>query len=276
MLPQVNAVASGGKGKHHTLHSNQTKYYGEVWPHWLDGKRKDIGKISHLWPIVSSMIDKRVYDFDTALAGLTDGATIMSSGFGAAGAPHDLLEAVLDRGHRNLVIISNNAGEGDRGLIRLIQERRVAKVICSFPTSSNSEIIRDLYFANLIELEIVPQGTLSERMRAAGAGIGGFYTRTSVDTPLAEGKEVRAIDGDDYVLEFPLTADFAFIKAKQADRWGNLIYNKSARNFGPTMATAAEITVVQVDEFVELGTLDPEQVITPGIYVDRVIEVQGG
>lgn len=221
------------------------------------------------------MIDKRVFDFDTALAGMADGATIMSSGFGAAGAPHDLLEAVLDRGHRELVIISNNAGEGERGLIRLIGERRVAKVICSFPTSSNSEIIRDLYFANQIELEIVPQGTLSERMRAAGAGIGGFYTRTSVGTPLAEGKEIRTINGEDYVLEFPLTADFAFIKAKASDRWGNLVYNKSARNFGPTMAMAAETTVVQVDEFVELGELDPEHVITPGIYVDRVIEVQG-
>ena len=222
------------------------------------------------------MIDKRVYDFDAALAGLGDGARIMSGGFGAAGAPHDLLEAVLDRGFRDLVIISNNAGEGERGLIRLLQERRVAKVICSFPTSSNSEITRELYSAGLLELEIVPQGTLSERMRAAGAGIGAFYTRTSVDTPLAEGKEVRTIDGRDYVLEYPLRADFAFIKAKQADRWGNLVYNKAARNFGPTMATAAEITVVQVDECVELGALDPEHIVTPGIYVDRVIEIRGG
>ena len=221
------------------------------------------------------MIDKRVSDFDAALAGMTDGVTIMSSGFGAAGAPHDLLEAVLERGWRDLVIISNNAGEGERGLIRLIGERRVAKVICSFPTSSNSEIIRDLYFAKQIELEIVPQGTLSERIRAGGAGIGGFYTRTSVDTPLADGKEVRTLNGVDYVLEFPLRADFAFIKAKQADRWGNLTYNKSARNFGPTMAMAADTTVVQVDRFVELGTIDPEQVITPGIYVDRMIEIQG-
>lgn len=221
------------------------------------------------------MIDKRVPDYDTALAGMKDGATIMSSGFGAAGAPHDLLEAVMERGWRDLVIISNNAGEGERGLIRLIAERRVAKVICSFPTSSNSEVIRDLYFAGQIELEIVPQGTLSERMRAGGAGIGGFYTRTSVDTPLAEGKEVRNFDGEDYVLERPLRADFAFITARQADRWGNLIYNKSARNFGPTMAMAADTTVVQVNQFVELGALDPEHVITPGIYVDRVIEVRG-
>jgi 3-oxoadipate CoA-transferase alpha subunit len=221
------------------------------------------------------MIDKRVPDFDAALAGMADGATIMSSGFGAAGAPHDLLEAVLARGWRDLVIISNNAGEGDRGLIRLIAERRVARVICSFPTSSNSEIVREQYFANQLGLEIVPQGTLSERIRAGGAGIGGFYTRTSVATPLAEGKEVRTIDGVEYVLELPLRADFAFIKAKQADRWGNLVYNKSARNFGPSMAMAAETTIVQVDRFVELGSIDPEQVITPGIYVDRVIEVPG-
>jgi 3-oxoadipate CoA-transferase alpha subunit len=219
------------------------------------------------------MIDKRVPDFDTALAGMADGATIMSSGFGSAGAPHDLLEAVLERGWRELVIISNNAGEGERGLIRLIGERRVAKVVCSFPTSSNSEVIRDLYFANQIELEIVPQGTLSERMRAGGAGIGGFYTRTSVGTPLADGKEVRKFDGMDYVLERPLRADFAFIKAKRADRWGNLVYDKSARNFAPTMAMAAETTIVQVDQFVELGAIDPEHVITPGIYVDRMIEI---
>jgi len=221
------------------------------------------------------MIDKRVPDFDAALAGMADGATIMSSGFGAAGAPHDLLEAVLEHGWRDLVIISNNAGEGERGLIRLIGERRVAKVICSFPTSSNSEIIREQYFANQIELEIVPQGTLSERMRAGGSGIGGFYTRTSVGTPLAEGKEVRCIDGKDYVLEFPLRADFAFVTARLADRWGNLIYNKSARNFGPTMAMAADTTVVQVDQFVGLGAINPEHVITPGIYVDRIIEVRG-
>lgn len=220
------------------------------------------------------MIDKRVRDFDEALAGMADGATIMSSGFGSAGAPHDLLEAVLERGWRDLVIISNNAGEGTRGLVRLIQERRVAKVICSFPTSSNSEIVKDLYAAGQLALEIVPQGTLSERIRAGGAGIGGFYTRTSVGTPLADGKEVRAIDGEDYVFEHPLKADFAFVLARQADRWGNLIYSKSARNFGPPMATAATTTVVQVDELVELGAIDPEHVITPGIYVDRLLEVR--
>jgi len=221
------------------------------------------------------MIDKRVYDFESALAGMKNGATIMSSGFGAAGAPHDLLEALLDHGWHDLVIISNNAGEGERGLIKLLQERRVAKVICSFPNSSNSEITKEQFTAGLLELEIVPQGTLSERMRAAAAGIGGFYTRTSVGTPLAEGKEVRNFDGEDYVLEYPLKADFAFVKAKHADRWGNLSYNKSARNFGPTMAMAANTTVVQVDHIVELGEIDPEQVVTPGIYVDRVIQING-
>jgi 3-oxoadipate CoA-transferase alpha subunit len=199
----------------------------------------------------------------------------MSGGFGAAGAPHDLLEAVLERGFRDLVIISNNAGEGERGLIRLLREGRVAKVICSFPTSSNSEVVKELYAAGRLELEIVPQGTLSERMRAAGAGIGGFYTRTSVGTPLGEGKEPRTIDGEAYVLEYPLHADFAFIKAKQADRWGNLVYSKAARNFGPTMAMAAATTVAQVDDFVALGALDPEHIVTPGIYVDRVIEARG-
>ena len=220
------------------------------------------------------MIDKRVYDFDSALEGMFDGATIMSAGFAAAGAPQELLEAVLDQGYRDLVIISNNAGEGERGLIKLLKERRVAKVICSFPTSSNSEITKELFAKGLLELEVVPQGTLSERMRSGGAGIGGFYTRTSVNTPLDEGKEHRVFDGEEYVLESPLTADFAVIKAREADRWGNLTYNLSARGFGPTMAMAAKLTVVQVDSFVELGDIHPEQVITPGIYVNRVMEVK--
>jgi len=220
------------------------------------------------------MIDKRVYDFDTALDGMVDGASIMSAGFGAAGAPQELLEAVLDQGYRDLVIISNNAGEGERGLIKLLKERRIAKVICSFPTSSNSEITKELYSAGLLELEVVPQGTLSERMRSGGAGIGGFYTRTSVDTPLDKGKELREFNGEKFVLESPLTADFALIKAREADRWGNLTYNLSARGFGPTMAMAAKTTVVQVDRFVDLGDIEPEHVITPGIYVNRVMEVK--
>jgi 3-oxoadipate CoA-transferase alpha subunit len=222
------------------------------------------------------MIDKQVPDYAAALDGLGDGATIMVSGFGAAGAPHELMEAVLARGCRGLIVISNNAGEGERGLARLMYERRVHKVICSFPTSSNAEIVKELYAAGQIELEIVPQGTLSERIRAAGAGLGGFYTRTSVGTPLADGKEVRTIDGIEYVLERPLHAEFAFVKGRLADRWGNLTYNKSARNFGPSMAMAADITVAQVDRVVPLGEIDPEHVITPGIFVDRVIETGGG
>lgn len=220
------------------------------------------------------MIDKQVHDFDAALDGLSDGATIMISGFGAAGAPHDLAEAALERGVRDLIIISNNAGEGERGLSRLMKERRIRKVICSFPTSSNSEIVKELYAAGAIELEIVPQGTLSERIRAAGAGIGGFYTRTSVGTPLADGKEIRTIDGIDYALEYPLHADFAFVKGLLADRWGNLTYNKSARNFGPSMAMAGMVTVAQVGRIVELGAIDPEHVVTPGIFVDRVMEIK--
>ncbi len=219
------------------------------------------------------MIDKQVHSYEDALDGLCDGATIMVGGFGAAGAPHDLMDAAFERGVRDLVIISNNAGEGERGLSRLMQARRIRKVICSFPTSSNSQIVKELYAADAIELEIVPQGTLSERIRAAGAGIGGFYTRTSVGTPLAEGKEIRTLDGVEYVLERPLHADFAFIKGLLGDRWGNLTYNKSARNFGPSMAMAGTITVAQVSRIVELGAIDPEHVVTPGIFVDRVMEI---
>jgi 3-oxoadipate CoA-transferase alpha subunit len=219
------------------------------------------------------VIDKQVQDMDAALDGVGDGATMMVSGFGAAGAPQELMEGILDRGYRELVVISNNAGEGGRGLAKLVQAERVRKAICSFPTTSNADYVRELYFAGKLELEIVPQGTLSERIRAAGAGIGGFFTRTSVGTPLQEGKERRTIDGVDYVLEAPLYADFAFIKARAADRWGNLVYNKSARNFGPSMAMAGKTTIVQVDEVVELGALDPEHIITPGIFVDRVLKV---
>ena len=221
------------------------------------------------------MIDKRVYDFPAALAGIEDGATVLVSGFGLAGAPIQLLEALIDQGARNLTIVSNNAGEGEFGLAALLKAGRVAKVICSYPQSSGSAIFVDLCKAGKVALEVVPQGTMSERMRAAGAGIGGFFTRTSAGTELAEGKESRIIDGEEYVLEKPLKGDVALIKAKCADRWGNLIYNKTARNFGPTMAMAAATTIVQVDVFVELGDLDPELIVTPGIFVDRVIEAGG-
>ncbi|MFP6712344.1 MAG: 3-oxoacid CoA-transferase subunit A [Rhodospirillales bacterium] len=219
------------------------------------------------------MIDKTVATIEEAVAGIPDGATMMVSGFGEAGAPVELMEAIIDQGARNLTAISNNAGEAYHGLAKLIQEKRVIKVICSFPTAAKKAVVKDLYAVGEIELEIVPQGTLSERIRAAGAGIGGFFTPTSAGTKLGEGKESREIDGKNYVLELPLHADYAFIRAKTADRWGNLIYDKSARNFAPTMAMAGAITVVQVDEIVELGELDPEQIITPGIFVDRVVKL---
>ena len=197
----------------------------------------------------------------------------MVSGFGEAGAPSLLMEAIIEQGAKNLTAISNNAGEAYHGLAKLIAMKRVNKVICSFPTAAKKAVVKDLYQTGEIELEIVPQGTLSERIRAQGAGIGGFYTPTSFGTKLGEGKESRQIAGKNYVLEFPLQADFSFIKAKKADRWGNLTYDKSARNFGPSMAMAGNITVVQVDQIVPLGELNPEAIITPGIFVDRVIQL---
>jgi 3-oxoadipate CoA-transferase alpha subunit len=219
------------------------------------------------------MIDKTVKTIDAAVAGIKDGATIMVSGFGEAGAPSLLMEAIINQGAKNLTAISNNAGESYHGLAKLIAEKRVTKVICSFPTAAKRAVVKDLYAVGELELEIVPQGTLSERIRASGAGIGGFYTPTSFGTKLGEDKETRKFNDRDYVLEYPLHADFAFVKAKQGDRWGNLTYDKSARNFGPSMAMAGRITVVQVDEIVELGDLDPEAIVTPGIFVDRVIEL---
>jgi 3-oxoadipate CoA-transferase alpha subunit len=219
------------------------------------------------------MIDKTVAAIEDAVIGIQDGATIMVSGFGEAGAPSRLMEAIIDQGAKEITAISNNAGESFHGLAKLIAEKRVTKVICSFPGAAKKAVVKDLYAVGEIELEIVPQGTLSERIRAAGAGIGGFYTPTSYGTKLGEGKETRNFDGKDCVLEYALHADFAFIKAKFGDRWGNLTYDKSARNFGPSMAMAGKITVVQVDKIVGLGDLDPESIITPGIFVDRVIEL---
>ena len=219
------------------------------------------------------MINKTVQTIDLAVAGVKDDDTIMVSGFGEAGAPSLLMEAIINQGARNLTVISNNAGEAYHGLAKLISVGRVNKVICSFPTAAKKAVVKDLYAADSLKLEIVPQGTLSERIRASGAGIGGFYTPTSFGTQLGEGKETRRFNGKDYVFEYPLHADFAFIRAKKADRWGNLTYDKSARNFGPSMAMAGKTTVVQVDEIVELGKLDPEAIVTPGIFVDRVIQL---
>ncbi len=219
------------------------------------------------------MIDKRVTDINEAVADIQDGATILVSGFGGAGSPIDLLHALLDQGAKHLTLVSNNAGNGHIGMAALMEAGRVDKIVCSFPRSAQSQVFTEIYRAGKIGLEVVPQGTLAERIRAGGAGIPAFFTPTSAGTPLEEGKEVREIDGQRCVLEYAIKADVALVKAKTADRWGNLIYNKSARNFGPIMCTAAQMSIVQVREYVELGQLDPEVIITPGIYVDRAVLV---
>ena len=219
------------------------------------------------------MIDKTVPNLAAALADVPDGATIMIGGFGTAGLPDELVEALLAQGAKGLTIVNNNAGNGDTGLAGLLAAGRVRKVICSFPRQVDSHHFDRLYRAGQIELELVPQGNLAERIRAAGAGIGGFFTPTGYGTELARGKETRKIDGRMYVLENPIHADYALIKAERGDRWGNLTYRMTARNFGPVMATAAKITVASVHEIVELGTLDPEAVVTPGLFVQRVVRI---
>ncbi|MCP5381607.1 MAG: 3-oxoacid CoA-transferase subunit A [Kordiimonadaceae bacterium] len=219
------------------------------------------------------MINKKISSVQEAVASIHDGATVMIGGFGEAGSPIELIHALIDQGAKDLTVINNNTGSGHVGLAALIENKRVAKMICSFPKSANSFVFPDLYTKGEIELELVPQGTLAERIRAGGAGVPAFYTATSVGTPLAEGKEVRNIKGRDYVLEYGLTADFALIKSLKADRYGNLIYNKTARNFAPVMAMAAKTTIVQTKEFVEAGDIDPEIVVTPSIFVDVVVEV---
>jgi 3-oxoadipate CoA-transferase alpha subunit len=206
-----------------------------------------------------------------AVAGIEDGSTVLVGGFGMAGMPVHLIDALIEQGATDLTVVSNNAGNGDTGLAALLAAGRVRKMVCSFPRQSDSWVFDDLYRAGRIELELVPQGNLAERMRAAGAGIGAFFCPTGVATPLAEGKETREIDGRTYVLEYPLEGDVALIRARTADRMGNLVYRKTARNFGPVMATAARTTVVEVDDVVEPGGLDPEAVVTPGIFVDRVV-----
>ena len=218
------------------------------------------------------MIDKIVPSAQAALADLPDGATVMISGFGNAGMPSELIDALIAQGARELTIVNNNAGNGDTGLAALIKAKRVRRILCSFPRQADSWHFDAAYRAGEIELELVPQGTLAERIRAAGAGIGAFFTPTAHGTRLAEGKETRRIGSRDFVLEYPIHADYALVKADRADRWGNLVYRKSARNFGPIMAAAARCTVVQVREIVELGRLDPEAIITPGIFVKRVVK----
>jgi 3-oxoadipate CoA-transferase alpha subunit len=206
-----------------------------------------------------------------AVAGIEDGATVLIGGFGPAGQPVELIDALIRTGARDLTVVNNNAGNGDLGLAALLAGGQVRKVVCSFPRQSDSYVFDELYRAGKIELEVVPQGNLAERLRAAGAGIGGFYTPTGVGTLLAQGKETRTIDGRDYVLELPIRGDVALIKAHRADTMGNLVYRKTARNFGPVMATAAATTIVQVAGVVEAGQIDPETVVTPGIFVDRVV-----
>ncbi|HEX7642957.1 MAG TPA: 3-oxoacid CoA-transferase subunit A [Burkholderiaceae bacterium] len=217
------------------------------------------------------MINK-IFELPAALADVRDGATIMIGGFGNAGMPSLLIDALIAQGAGDLTVVCNNAGSGDEGLAALLKAGRVRKIICSFPRQSDSYVFDALYRAGKIELELTPQGNLAERIRAAGAGIGGFFTPTAYGTALAEGKETRVIDGRNYVFESPIHADFALIKAYRGDRWGNLVYRKSGRNFGPVMAMAAACTVAQVCEVVALGELDPEAIVTPGIFVKRVVQ----
>jgi 3-oxoadipate CoA-transferase, alpha subunit len=212
-------------------------------------------------------------DADAAVAGIADGSTILIGGFGIAGMPVILIDALIRQGAADLTVVNNNAGNGDTGLAALLAAGRVRKMICSFPRQSDSYVFDGLYRAGKIELELVPQGNLAERMRAAGAGIGAFYSPTGVGTPLAEGKEQRKIGGRDYVLEYPIRGDVALIGAYVGDRMGNLIYRKTARNFGPVMATAAALTIAEVHRVVEIGQLDPEAVVTPGIFVDRILDL---
>jgi 3-oxoadipate CoA-transferase alpha subunit len=219
------------------------------------------------------MIQKEVASADAAVADVADGATVMIGGFGTAGLPDELIEALLAQGARELTIVNNNAGNGDTGLAALLAAKRVRKIICSFPRQVDSHHFDALYRAGELELELVPQGNLAERIRAAGAGIGGFFSPTGYGTELAKGKETREIGGRMYVLELPIHADYAFIKAERGDRWGNLTYRMTARNFGPVMAMAAKTTIATVHEIVALGELDPEVVVTPGIFVQRIVKV---
>lgn len=222
------------------------------------------------------MINKLHDSVDEALADIPDGATVMIGGFGQAGQPVELIDGLIRHGATDLTIVNNNAGNGEVGLALLIKSGFVRKIICSFPRQVDSQIFDERYRAGLIELEVVPQGNLAERIRAAGAGIGGFFSRTGFGTLLAEGKETRMIDGKNYVLESPIHADFSLIKAHHADPLGDLVYRMTARNFGPIMATAAKTTIVQVTDVVALGALNPENIITPGIYVNRIVQISQG
>jgi 3-oxoadipate CoA-transferase, alpha subunit len=219
------------------------------------------------------MINKIAATIADALAGTRDGATVLIGGFGTSGIPNELIAGLLEQGAKDLTVVNNNAGNGDTGLAALLQAGRVRKIICSFPRQVDSHVFDALYRSGKLELELVPQGNLAERMRAAGAGIGAFFCPTSYGTPLAEGKETRVIDGKPYVLEYPIRGDVALIKAERGDRWGNLVYRKAARNFGPVMAMAAKRTVATVYDIAGLGELDPEAIVTPGIFVSQVVKI---
>jgi 3-oxoadipate CoA-transferase alpha subunit len=219
------------------------------------------------------MIDKIAASIAQALAGVKDGATVLIGGFGTSGIPGELIAGLIEQGAKDLTVVNNNAGNADEGLAALLKTGRVRKIICSFPRQVDSHVFDALYRSGKLELELVPQGNLAERMRAAGAGIGAFFCPTGYGTELAKGKETREIDGRQYVLEYPIHGDVALIKAEAGDRWGNLVYRKAARNFGPVMAAAAKLTVASVYEIKELGELDPEAVVTPGIYVGKIVKI---
>lgn len=220
------------------------------------------------------MIDKTVHSFEAAVADIRDGATILIGGFGNAGMPSELIDALIGHTANDLTIVNNNAGNGDAGLAALLKTKRVRKILCSFPRQTDSWVFDGLYRAGEIELELVPQGNLACRIEAAGAGLGAIFTPTGYGTLLAQGKETRRINGRDYVLEMPIHGDYAFIKAEKGDRWGNLVYRKAARNFGPIMARAAKCTIAQVRDIVPLGALDPEVIVTPGIFVQRIVPIR--
>ena len=219
------------------------------------------------------MINKIAPSIEAALAGVKDGSTVMIGGFGTAGIPNELIDGLIAQGAKDLVIVNNNAGNADTGLAALLKAGRVRKIICSFPRQADSYVFDELYRSGKLELELVPQGNLAERIRAAGAGVGAFFSPTGYGTDLAKGKETREINGKHYVLEMPIYGDVALIRAEKGDRWGNLVYRKAARNFGPVMATAARLTVATVHEVVELGALDPEAVVTPGIFVSKIVRI---
>ncbi|MDM0032701.1 3-oxoacid CoA-transferase subunit A [Variovorax sp. J22P271] len=220
------------------------------------------------------MIDKIARSVADAMAGIRDGATVLIGGFGTAGIPNELIDGLIEQGATDLTVVNNNAGNGDTGLAALLKAGRVRKIICSFPRQADSYVFDELYRTGKLELELVPQGNLAERIRAAGAGIGAFFCPTGFGTQLAGDRETREIDGKHYVLEYPIRGDVALIKAEQGDRWGNLVYRKAARNFGPVMAMAAERTIATVHEIVELGAMDPETIVTPGIFVHKIVKIE--